>query len=133
MKELEGNPGKRRLNKKEPRPDVVIPSCPNHLAGVAKQEWNRITKELAKLHLIANIDRAALAAYCTAYKDYVRAENKLKKEGEVIISDKGGLYQNPWVGIKSSAIERMIKIGAEFWPHTQQPGAPAGRKAHRRR
>ncbi len=113
-KELEGNPGKRALNKKEPKPEIVIPSCPNHLTGVARQEWNRVTKELAKLRLIANIDRAALAAYCTAYKDYVRAENKLKTQGEVIITDKGGAYQNPWVGIKNSAIEKMIKIGVEF-------------------
>src|SRR5512145_143099 len=114
LKELEGNPGKRAVNKKEPKPEVLIPSCPNHLTGVARQEWNRITKELAKLGVIALVDRAALAAYCTAYKDYTRAENKLKMEGEVIISDKGGMYQNPWVGIKNSAIEKMIKIGVEF-------------------
>src|SRR5512138_3920234 len=98
LKELEGNPGKRKLNYKEPKPEVVIPSCPNHLKGVARQEWNRITKELAKLKLITVVDRAALAAYCTAYKDYVRAENKLKTEGEVIFSIQGSAYQNPWVG-----------------------------------
>lgn len=114
LKELEGNPGKRALNKKEPKPEVIIPSCPNHLTGVAKQEWNRVTKELAKLGLITNIDRAALAAYCTAYQDYVRAENELKKGGQVIFTEKGGAYQNPWVGIKNSAIEKMIKIGVEF-------------------
>jgi P27 family predicted phage terminase small subunit len=114
LKELEGNPGKRAVNKKEPKPDVAIPSCPNHLTGVAKQEWNRVTKELAKLGLITNVDRAALAAYCTAYKDYVRAENELKEGGQVIFTEKGGAYQNPWVGIKNSAIEKMIKIGVEF-------------------
>ncbi len=114
LKELEDNPGKRALNKKEPKPEVMVPSRPNHLTGVARQEWNRVTKELIKLKLISNIDRAALAAYCTAYKDYVRAENELKKEGHVIFTEKGGAYQNPWVGIKNSAIEKMIKIGVEF-------------------
>lgn len=37
LKELEGNPGKRAVNKKEPKPEVLIPSCPNHLTGVARQ------------------------------------------------------------------------------------------------
>lgn len=114
LKELAGNPGKRALNKKEPRPDIAIPLCPNHLTGMARQEWNRVTKELQMMGVIANIDRAVLAAYCTAYKDYVKAENKLKTEGEVVFTDNGNPIQNPWVGIKNRAIEKMVKIGAEF-------------------
>lgn len=114
LKELEGNPGKRALNKKEPKPEVLIPSCPNHLKGVARQEWNRVTKELHALGLIARVDRAALAAYCTSYKDYVDAENALKREGVVIFSEKGGAYQNPWMGIKKRSMDQMVKFGAEF-------------------
>ncbi len=114
LKELAGNPGKRAINAKEPKPNVEIPTCPNHLTGVAHQEWDRVTKELQAMGVIARIDRAVLAAYCTAYKDYVKAENKLKKEGEVIIYESGNLAQNPWVGIKNRAIERMVKIAAEF-------------------
>lgn len=114
LKELEGNPGKRALNKKEPKPAVDLPTCPNHLKGVARQEWLRITKELKGLGMISKLDRAALAVCCTAYADYVKACNKLTKEGEVIISDKGGLYQNPWVAIKKRSMDQIIKFYAEF-------------------
>ena len=31
MKELEGNPGKRKLNKKEPMPGKGMPDCPKWL------------------------------------------------------------------------------------------------------
>lgn len=31
IKELEGNPGKRKLNKKEPKPDKGMPVCPEWL------------------------------------------------------------------------------------------------------
>ncbi len=114
LKVLEGNPGKRALNRKEPKPEAVIPDCPNHLRGTARTEWKRITQELHKLKLISKVDRAALAICCTAWADYVRACNKLEKEGEVIISEKGGLYQNPWVAIKKRSMDQVIKFYAEF-------------------
>lgn len=114
LKQLEGNPGKRAVNKKEPKPVSEIPSCPNHLQGIARQEWNRIVKELKALGMITKLDRAALAICCTAYADYVKACNKLKKEGEVIISEKGGMYQNPWVAIKKRSMDQIAKFYAEF-------------------
>jgi P27 family predicted phage terminase small subunit len=114
VKELAGNPGKRTLNKKEPKPETKIPSCPNHLTGTARQEWTRVTKELQSLGVITLVDRATLAVYCTAYKDYVEAEGKIKKEGAVIISDKGGMYQNPWMAIKKRSMDQMVKFAAEF-------------------
>jgi len=114
LKELEGNPGKRAVNDQEPKPDVAIPECPTHLNGAARTEWKRITKELHALKLIAKIDRAALAICCTAWADYVKACNILRVQGEVIISDQGGLYQNPWVAIKKRSMDQVMKFYAEF-------------------
>jgi P27 family predicted phage terminase small subunit len=114
MKQLEGNPGKRALNKREPKVESKIPACPNHLKGAARTEWNTLTKELHALGLISNVDRAALAICCTAWADYVKASNKLVKQGEVIISEKGGMYQNPWVAIKKRSMDQVIKFYAEF-------------------
>lgn len=114
LKKLKGNPGKRALNEKEPQPDVSIPDCPDHLTGEAVKEWDRITKELHALGIIANVDRAALAAYCMAWLDFVYASRMVDEEGEVITSEKGGKYMNPWVGIKTSAMDRLVRIGAEF-------------------
>lgn len=114
LKKLKGNPGKRALNEKEPKPDVEIPECPAHLAGEGRTEWNRITKELQALGIIARIDRAALTVYCMAWLDFVYASRMVDEEGEVITSIKGGKYQNPWVGIKTSAMDRLVRISAEF-------------------
>lgn len=114
LKELEGNPGKRAVNHQEPKPDVAIPECPAHLKGAARTEWKRITEELLALKMISKIDRAALAICCTAWADYVKACNKLEKEGEVIISEQGGMYQNPWVAIKKRSMDQVMKFYAEF-------------------
>ena len=114
LKKLRGNPGKRALNNKEPKPDVAIPECPDHLTGAARVEWDRITRELHALGIITKIDRAALAAYCMAWLDFVYASKMVDEEGEVVTSEKGGKYLNPWVGIKTSSMDRLVRISAEF-------------------
>ena len=42
IKILEGNPGKRQLNKYEPSPDKLAPECPDWLSEEAKAEWFRL-------------------------------------------------------------------------------------------
>lgn len=115
MKKLAGNPGKRALNNKEPKPEKSkVPSAPSHLNAVASREWKRIAKELHRLGVLTQLDRAALAAYCSAYADYVKAEKELTKSGEVINSSEGNAYQSPWMGIKKRSMDQMIKFGTEF-------------------
>ena len=36
----------------------------------AKAEWRRITKELQKIEVVGNLDKANLAGYCNAYAAY---------------------------------------------------------------
>ncbi len=67
LKLIEGNPGKRSLNKGEPRPAIDIPTCPAHLCSAAKAEWKRLAQMLFRLRVISHLDRAVLAAYCQAY------------------------------------------------------------------
>jgi phage terminase small subunit len=74
-----GNPGKRPLNKREPKPVIAIPTCPAHLMPAAKNEWKRLAHYLHDLGVISELDRAALAAYCQAYGRWVEAEKKLKE------------------------------------------------------
>lgn len=114
IKELEGNPGKRAINKKEPKAPSAIPPCPKHLQGEGRKEWRRITKELHALGVLTRIDRGALVALCQAWADYVQACGKVDEQEAVVVSDKGGMYQNPWVGIKNSAMDRYVRISSEF-------------------
>lgn len=102
------------MNKKEPKPRIALPACPKHLKGLAREEWNRLAGELVELGMISNLDRAALAVCCTAYADYVIACNELAGKKAVLMSSKGGTYQNPWVAIKRRSMEQVIKFYAEF-------------------
>lgn len=114
IKQLNGNSGKRALNKNEPK-FSGIPTCPKHLDKAAKTEWKRLSVELASSGLLTSVDRAALAAYCAAWSRWISAEENVQKFGAVIKSPKSGYpVQNPYVGIANTALDQMRKFLVEF-------------------
>lgn len=120
LKELAGNPGKRKLKSSEPRPPAKKPPCPRHLQGEARKEWNRMSKQLFALGLLTQIDRAALAAYCQAWADWVQAHEKLagtdkeKGEGMIFISESGWPTMSPWWSVATTAAKQMKSYLTEF-------------------
>lgn len=60
IKELEGNPGKRPLNTKEPKPVKKAPSCPKWLEPEAKKEWRRLAKQMEQIGILTEVDMAAI-------------------------------------------------------------------------
>lgn len=60
LKVLEGNPGHRPLNKKEPMLKGRLPRCPDWLEDDAKKEWKRLGKVLAEMGMLTNLDMMAL-------------------------------------------------------------------------
>jgi P27 family predicted phage terminase small subunit len=111
---LNGNPGKRPLNKDEPRPDTNIPECPPELGPIARAEWDRLVNELAVLRMLTNLDRAALAAYCGAYALWAEATVQLEKYGAMIKSPQGFPIQSPYLSIVNRQAEIMMRIASEF-------------------
>ena len=61
LKKLEGNPGKRKLNTKEPMPGKGMPDCPKWLLPEAKKEWERLCVKLSEIGVLTEIDMAAFA------------------------------------------------------------------------
>ena len=114
IKVLTGNPGKRALNKSEPRPDPVVPACPPELGPRAQREWHRLVGDLSKFHLLTNLDRAALAAYCGAYALWAEATEAIQKYGTMIKSPAGFPMQSPYIAIANRQAEIMMRIASEF-------------------
>lgn len=111
---LEGNPGKRPLNDKEPQPKVAIPDCPEFMFPEAKKEWKRIILQLKILGLISEIDSAALMGYCQSYAMAQKAAEAIKLSGLTCVTDKGNVIQNPEVGVFNTALSNMHKFLVEF-------------------
>lgn len=114
LRKAQGNPGRKKISKNEPKPAIAVPYCPNHLTLRAKQEWKRVAPLLAKLGLLTKLDRGALAAYCQAYATWAKACCKVKRQGELILTTNGNLQQNPWIWIANRALDQMNKYISEF-------------------
>ena len=99
LKKLEGNPGKRKLNAKEPMPGKGMPDCPKWLLPEAKEEWKRLCQKLSEMGVLTEIDLAAFAAYCQSFARWKQAQEHIDSEGSTFETEKGYQQQTPWVGI----------------------------------
>lgn len=117
LKALEGNPGKRPLNLDAAQPEG-IPKCPSHLCRDAKNEWRRISGELARLGLLTVVDRTALAIYCDAYAKWTQATKVIDLEGMTMeyVTKTGSvnIIARPEVGISQKYAQIIKAFCAEF-------------------
>lgn len=115
LKLMEGNPGKRPLNDREPVPPPEIPECPEFLDAEAHAEWDRTSQVLAEMGLLTKADRSALAAYCVAYSRWVQAEAQVARYGTIVKSpQKGFPMKSPYLTVADQALETMRKLMVEF-------------------
>jgi len=116
IKVLAGNPGRRPVNKAEPRFHVPerTPSPPSFLSASAAEIWRDLGKLLREAGLFTVVDRYALAMFCAVADRWMEAERKLQQTGVVITSEAGGLYQNPWLSIANKAWGQMRQMLSEF-------------------
>lgn len=114
IKLVRGNPGKRPLNHREPKPTLTIPRCPPELSAVARKEWRRISRHLSELGLLTAIDRAALASYCQGWAQWLDANVQLQKHGPVVRAPSGYPMLSPYLAVASQAYTQMRAMLIEF-------------------
>ena len=91
LKKLEGNPGKRKLNTKEPMPGKGMPDCPKWLLPEEKKEWERLCEKLSEMGVLTKT-KCFRKMYQTAKmspieitidaEDYYRIKDSEKKQDE---------------------------------------------------
>ncbi len=114
IKVLEGNPGKRPLNKNEPKPKKIAPKCPSWLEPDAKKEWKRLSKELETMGLLTQVDMAVFAGYCQAYARWKEAEEFISKHGSILKTNSGYIQQIPQVSIAQQNLKQMRSLCSEL-------------------
>jgi P27 family predicted phage terminase small subunit len=79
---VEGNAGHRPINKREPKPQRGIPSCPKHLSKRAKQVYRRVGRLLDDVGVITKADWLALELLVSAYDEYRDARELIADAAE---------------------------------------------------
>lgn len=140
---LEGNPGGKPINDREPQPKTGMPTCPKRYSGDARKLWLRIGRELAACGIMAKIDGQAFELLIDAYVEYLGATDKVSKTGPIWLEQGDGkipkfAYSPYWVqankagkklhvllrefGMTPSA-RSSIKAAAPIIENTQDPAS----------
>ncbi len=119
LKLIAGNPGKRRLNEREPKPSAGSPHCPEWLSVEARKVWKRLVPQLRAMRVLTLVDADALAAYCHTYVRWRDAEDFLSKHGAVYpLRDEQGrvkcMQQFPQVSIARNLLLVLRAYQQEF-------------------
>ena len=114
IKELEGNPGRRPLNRNEPVPVYRAPPCPKTLGPEAKREWRRLAKTLESMLVLTELDMAVFATYCDAYEQWKKATEFINTHGSVIRTPSGYLQQIPQVSIAQTYAKLMNRCAEQM-------------------
>lgn len=116
---LRGNPGKRPFNKREPKPEPKIPTCPDWLSKEAKIVWRETVALLKEMRVLVLADRHALTIYCETYVQWKEAVQFLHENGQICATrdKKGALkYMQPWpqVSIARKCVQILRAYQQEF-------------------
>ena len=103
--------------------------CPPELKPAARTEWDLVIGELIKRDMITSLDKAVLAAYCTAYVNWLEAEDLVAKFGAIIKSPNGHPMQSPYVLHANQQRDAMLRCAAELGltPASRLKFPPPGR------
>ena len=113
LKLLAGNPGKRKVNKREPKMAGGTITPPSWLGRVAKLEWKRVLKA-APLGLITQGDRQLFAQYCQNTARIAELEKIVTEQGYTFVTEKGYVAQRPEIAMLKGLQHLQVRICAEL-------------------
>lgn len=137
-KKLQGNPGKRPLNEREPR---FMPSPLDPPAWLiderAREEWAALAPALLAQGMLTVADRVGFGAYCMSVSRWLQAEAIVAKSPSMVFKTPAGYVQQmPHIGIAHRYLDQVRALAAEFGftpasrSRLQVLGAPEGKDKH---
>jgi P27 family predicted phage terminase small subunit len=136
---LEGNRGKRPINRDEPElPPADADAIPLELeaaaapgiAVLAVAEWRRLAPILIKRRALTTADRAALVALCLEWARYVTATTSTT--ALLITTKNGHTIPNPYLAVAGKALAACARLWPELGltpssrSRVHRDGPPAG-------
>lgn len=113
LKVIEGNKGKRALNKQEPDPEYLNDlTAPEWLDKGATDVWNEIVPVLRAANLLTKADVPVLCSGCVAFAKFKLASQRLGDD--LVVEGMKGSYINQWMVAQSMAFKQAMSVFEKF-------------------
>ena len=114
LRELNGNAGKRPLNKNEPKfSEITNIEPPSWLEPLAVEMWQRVVPELLGSQVLTAPDLHNVEVFCMAYARWREAQQLIDQNGIVIINpENGSMSKNPAVTVVNESAKQMMQFGS---------------------
>ena len=113
LKLIEGNKGKRSLNKHEPDPEYLNDlTAPEWLPESAKKVWDEIVPALRQAKVLTKIDVPMLCKGCVAISQYRLASRMLGDD--LVINGEKATSLNQWMVAQSMAFKQAMAVFQQF-------------------
>lgn len=119
IKIAKGNPGKRSLNKNEPKPAADAIQPPEWVTGKSLEKWQEVVPKLVSMGVMTNADIDTIARYCTMYEQFVKYLEQVRRGLDVlVIRDDAGkvkyMQSTPAATMMTKLAASMLRIEQEF-------------------
>lgn len=112
QKILQGNPGKRALNKRQPKPATPVKK-PRGMGKVQKRFWDEHATELERLQVLTGVDVPAMQLAAEHYAIAILAAKELQETG-LTVEGKDGAKKNPVAQIFKDNALAFKSFAVEF-------------------
>lgn len=123
LKLLEGNPGRRPLNTKEPQYELTK-EPPDFLTDEGLVVWNQFSEQLKNTGVLTKVDVNAFGRYCDAFAVWLKLQAFVKKNGTTYpVFDYERIVHHdtqPDGSVKERVERKKIIVGAQAYPQAKQ-------------
>ena len=114
IKQLEGNPGKRRLNDREPRVGKRLLPARNGWSRRQRRSGAGSQKRCKLMGILTEVDMAAFTGYCQTYTRWKEAEEFITRHGTIVMTPSGYWQQIPQVSITQTFLKILNRFAEQF-------------------
>lgn len=113
LKIVTGNPGKRPLNKREPKVSGDLSEAPAHFTDVQREIWDYAIANAPK-GLLKQLDLSVLETWVVACVFHRDAVKQVTENGQVVTSPSGYPIVNPYLSNANKQALIMMKAASEM-------------------
>lgn len=114
VKQLQGNPGKRPLARREPKPRTAVKRPHGLGRGVQRKFWDEHAEELERLSVLTGVDVPAFRLMAEAYALAVQAAQELRDGGSLTVEGRDGPKKNPLAQVFRDQATLFKSFATEF-------------------